>query len=163
MSDVNKIGFANGTVIFKGSLSDLNNYETKQIANCSTIVNSRVCGIIDDGNVFYNCTGNFSREGNAVTNAVDAKVNLGPTTMNTEFVNKGFTPSTGIQDVGECPDPDENPNGYNEWMSQFGDWHPKEGSLLFNPRFKGTYDESITTDLDGNTRNDPPTLGCYEQ
>lgn len=74
-------------------------------------------------------------------------------------MNTGFAPAQGVQDVGACPSPLDDPDGYAEWLSAFGDWHPAADSFLLGA---GTKDEDVTTDADGVTRPDPPSIGAYE-
>ena len=64
-----------------------------------------------------------------------------------------------MQDVGDCPNPITDPNGFSAYIESFGDWHPLSNSFLIG---KGTTDSNITTDLDGVTRPSPPTIGAYE-
>lgn len=64
-----------------------------------------------------------------------------------------------MQDVGDCPSPIDDPDGYAKWLAAFGDWHPAANSFLLGI---GTADSSVTTDADGVTRPDPPSIGAYE-
>lgn len=75
------------------------------------------------------------------------------------FTNTGYYPAQGVQDVGDCPSPIDDPTGYAAYIAAFGDWHPLANSFLIG---KGTADSSVTTDADGVTRPDPPTIGAYE-
>ena len=84
---------------------------------------------------------------------------LGTDNSIARFTNTGFAPAQGVQDVGECPSPVDDPDGYNEWIAAFGDWHPASNSFLLGA---GTADEDVTTDADGVTRPDPPSIGAYE-
>ena len=84
---------------------------------------------------------------------------LGTDNSIARFTNTGFAPAQGVQDVGDCPSPIDDPDGYAEWLAAFGDWHPASNSFLLGA---GTYDSSVTTDLDGTTRPNPPAIGAYE-
>ena len=84
---------------------------------------------------------------------------LGTDNSIARFTNTGFAPAKGVQDVGDCPSPLDDPDGYAEWLSAFGDWHPAADSFLLGA---GTADSSVTTDADGVTRPDPPAIGAYE-
>lgn len=84
---------------------------------------------------------------------------LGADNSIARFTNTGFAPAQGVQDVGDCPNPITDPDGYAAWIASFGDWHPASNSFLLGA---GTYDSSVTTDLDGVTRPDPPAIGAYE-
>ena len=84
---------------------------------------------------------------------------LGTDNSIARFTNTGFAPAKGVQDVGACPSPLDDPDGYAEWLSAFGDWHPAADSFLLGA---GTADSSVTTDADGVTRPDPPAIGAYE-
>jgi hypothetical protein len=84
---------------------------------------------------------------------------LGTDNTIARFTNTGFAPAKGVQDVGDCPSPIDDPTGYSEWLAAFGDWHPAADSFLLGA---GTEDSSVTTDADGVTRPDPPSIGTYE-
>ena len=84
---------------------------------------------------------------------------LGTDNSIARFTNTGFAPAKGVQDVGDCPSPLDDPDGYAEWLSAFGDWHPAADSFLLGA---GTADSSVTTDADGVTRPDPPSIGAFE-
>ena len=84
---------------------------------------------------------------------------LGTDNSIARFTNTGFAPAKGVQDVGACPSPLDDPDGYAEWLSAFGDWHPAADSFLLGA---GTADEDVTTDADGVTRPDPPSIGAFE-
>lgn len=84
---------------------------------------------------------------------------LGTDNSIARFTNTGFAPAQGVQDVGDCPSQIDDPEGYASWISQFGDWHPAANSFLLGI---GTADSSVTTDADGVTRPDPPSIGAYE-
>lgn len=84
---------------------------------------------------------------------------LGTDNSIARFTNTGFAPAKGVQDVGDCPSPIDDPDGYAEWLAAFGDWHPASNSFLLGA---GTADSSVTTDADGVTRPDPPSIGAYE-
>ncbi len=43
--------------------------------------------------------------------------------------------------------------------ADFGDFRPQAGSVLIGA---GVAVQDITEDLDGNERQDPPTIGAYE-
>ena len=89
----------------------------------------------------------------------DLALVLGTDNSIARFTNTGFAPAQGVQDVGNCPSPIDDPDGYAEWLAAFGDWHPAANSFLLGA---GTADSSVTTDADGVTRPDPPSIGAYE-
>lgn len=90
---------------------------------------------------------------------VELALTLGTDNTIARFTNTGFAPAQGVQDVGDCPSPIDDPDGYAEWLAAFGDWHPASNSFLLGA---GTADSSVTTDADGVTRPDPPSIGAYE-
>jgi hypothetical protein len=129
-------------------------------ADYCTIVNS-VADITSGGNnVFWNNNGTCVADGNAQS-AYDSSnvLTLGTNNEITRFVGTGYAPAIGVQDVGECPDPITDNEGYAEYVASFGDWHPQADSFLIG---KGIYKSSFKTDLDGVTRPNPPTIGAYE-
>ena len=99
----------------------------------------------------------FTCAGSAYNNAL--ALTLGTDNSIARFTNTGFAPAQGVQDVGECPNPIDDPTGYNTWLAAFGDWHPAADSFLLGA---GTADENVTTDLDGTIRPNPPSIGAYE-
>lgn len=129
------------------------------INNC-TVVNSNI--EVDEGTstVFWNNNGSIY----GATNAQSAyyfnnKLTLGYDNSIARFVNTGYAPAIGIQDIGECPDPTLDPDGFAEYVASFGDWHPQPDSFLVG---KGVYDSRYTTDLSGVERPNPPAIGAYE-
>lgn len=84
---------------------------------------------------------------------------LGADNSIARFTNTGYYPAQGVQDVGDCPNPISDPTGYAAYLAAFGDWHPLSNSFLVG---RGTADSNVTTDADGVTRPDPPTIGAYE-
>ena len=88
----------------------------------------------------------------------DLALVLGTDNSISRFTNTGFAPAQGVQDVGDCPSPIDDQDGYAEWLTAFGDWHPAANSFLLGA---GTADSSVTTDADGVTRPDPPSIGAY--
>lgn len=85
------------------------------------------------------------------------------------FVNTGFAPAQGFQKLEDCPNPIDDPEGYESWISQFGDWHPAANSFLLgigtaNPYLIGAGIDNSSDDIDadGVTRPDPPSIGAYE-
>ena len=78
------------------------------------------------------------------------------------FTNTGYYPAQGVQDVGECPSPVDDPDGFAAYVEAFGDWHPLSDSLLIGKGKKVTSVYVNNKDLDGVTRPDPPTIGAYE-
>ena len=139
--------------------------------NCAS-VNCRVYGG-GSRNIFYtakNCLSwnnsgtEFADYSNATTCAGSAynaalALTLGTDNSIARFTNTGYYPAQGVQDVGDCPNPITDPTGYAAYLAAFGDWHPLANSFLIG---KGTDDISATTDADGVTRPDPPTIGAYE-
>ena len=87
------------------------------------------------------------------------KLVLGTNNSIARFTNTGYYPAQGVQDVGDCPSPIDDPTGYATYIASFGDWHPAANSFLIG---KGTADSSVTTDLDNVNRPNPPTIGAYE-
>ncbi len=89
----------------------------------------------------------------------DLALTLGYDNTIARFTNTGYYPAQGVQDVGDCPSPVDDPDGFKAYVAAFGDWHPLSNSFLIG---KGTALEDVTTDLDGVTRPAPPTIGTYE-
>ena len=134
--------------------------------NCtseSNIFNARLSPTINclswnnDGTEFSNYTNLTTCAGSTYNSAL--ALTLGTDNSIARFTNTGFAPAKGMQDVGECPSPVDDPDGYAEWLSAFGDWHPAADSFLLGA---GTADEDVTTDADGVTRPDPPSIGAFE-
>jgi hypothetical protein len=75
------------------------------------------------------------------------------------FTSTGYYPAKGVQDLGDCPDPISDEEGYNAYISSFGNWKPQSNSFLVE---KGVKLENVPTDIEGNERPDKPTLGAYE-
>lgn len=125
-----------------------------------TLVNS-VTDITDGiNNVFWNNNGTCVADGNAQSAYNSANVlTLGTSNDITRFVGTGYAPAIGIQDIGECPNPITDNEGFAAYVASFGDWHPQPDSFLVG---KGVYSSSYPTDLDGVARPNPPTLGAYE-
>ena len=141
--------------------------------NCTAVnctANNCIFYISDTSLWFRNCLSwnndgtEFSSYANLTTcagstyNAALA-LTLGMDNSIARFSNTGFAPAKGVQDVGDCPSPIDDPDGYAEWLSAFGDWHPAADSFLLGA---GTADEDVTTDADGVTRPDPPSIGAFE-
>lgn len=124
-----------------------NSYSDRSI-NCISWNNS--CTSEFDGNK-TTCAGSTYNGGFALT--------LGNDNSIARFTNTGYYPAQGVQDVGDCPSPIDDPTGYAAYIAAFGDWHPAANSFLIG---KGTADSNVTTDADGVTRPDPPTIGAYE-
>ena len=132
-----------GGHIFYGSASNI------RLRNCLSWNN--------EGNEFSSSTSLTTCAG-SVYNA-SLTLTLGTDNSIARFTNTGFAPAKGVQDVGDCPSPLDDPDGYAEWLSAFGDWHPAADSFLLGA---GTAYFSVTTDADGVTRPDPPSIGAYE-
>jgi len=122
------------------------------------------------GNAAKNCISwnnhytDFSDYSQAITSAGSTynaalALTLGNDNSIARFTNTGYYPAQGVQDVGDCPSPIDDPTGYAAYIAAFGDWHPAANSFLIG---RGTADSSVTTDADGVTRPDPPTIGAYE-
>ena len=88
-----------------------------------------------------------------------------------KFRNTGFAPAVGVQDLGNCPNPWLDPNGYRQYIAMFGDWHIESDSLLVgrSQYQSGEVDvilvplkEKMQYDLDGKIRPQQQSLGCYE-
>ena len=149
------------------------NSSNLSITNC-TAVNCRgnyIFYITSSNNTVKNCL-SWNNDGteflsyNYITNCAGSTYNaalaltLGTDNSIARFTNTGFAPAQGVQDVGDCPSPIDDPDGYAEWLSAFGDWHPAADSFLLGA---GTKDEDVTTDADGVTRPDPPAIGAFEE
>ena len=127
-------------------------YKTSQsnrIKNCLSWNN--------DGTEFSDYTNLTTCAGSTYNSAL--ALTLGTDNSIARFTNTGFAPAKGVQDVGACPSPIDDPDGYAEWLSAFGDWHPAADSFLLGA---GTALEDVTTDADGVTRPDPPSIGAFE-
>ena len=111
----------------------------------------------NDGSEFSDYTNLITCAGSTYNSAL--ALTLGTDNSIARFTNTGFAPAKGVQDVGDCPSPITDPDGYSEWISAFGDWHPEADSSLIGA---GTAASSITTDAGGVTRPDPPSIGAYE-
>ena len=111
----------------------------------------------NDGTEFANYTNLTTCAGSTYDSVL--ALTLGTDNSKARFTNTGFAPAKGVQDVGACPSPIDDPDGYAEWLSAFGDWHPASNSFLLGA---GTADSIVTTDADGVTRPDPPAIGAYE-
>lgn len=127
----------------------------------TTIVNSIANVSYGKSTVFWNNDGTISAESNAQSAYNESNaLTLGTDNSIARFVNTGYAPAIGVQEIGDCPDPLKDPDGFADYIASFGDWHPQADSFLIG---KGIYDSSYnTTDLDGVTRPDPPTIGAYE-
>lgn len=123
--------------------------ESSSIKNCLSWNNNST--------EFYNYTSLITCAGSVYDAAL--ALTLGTDNTIARFTNTGFAPAKGVQDVGDCPSPIDDPDGYAEWLAAFGDWHPASNSFLLGA---GTADSSVTTDADGVTRPDPPSIGAYE-
>ena len=144
------------------------NESSSGITNC-TAVNCSSKGYIFCGTaencLSWNNDGTEFSSYNQLTSCAGSTYNaalaltLGTDNSIARFTNTGFAPAKGVQDVGDCPSPIDDPDGYAEWLSAFGDWHPAADSFLLGA---GTADSSVTTDADGVTRPDPPAIGAYE-
>lgn len=169
----------NCTASYSGNVADSSAYIFFESKNCTAVncyvyskSNSYKCSIFyksqssinslswnNYGNEFYNygnnglgsCAGSVYNENLALTLGTDNSI--------ARFTNTGYYPAQGVQDVGDCPNPITDPNGFSVYIESFGDWHPLSNSFLIG---KGTTDSNITTDLDGVTRPSPPTIGAYE-
>lgn len=177
-SVINGVGISNSSsgnpssrlVILNSTVGAIDKLTTSLIVNCAlgttssvsgaTIVNSTATVSSGSSCVFWNNNGTIPGETNAQT-VFDSKnaLTLGDDNSIARFVNTGYYPAIGVQDVGECPDPLNDPDGFSAYVSIFGDWHPRSDSFLVG---KGVYDSASSTDLDGVTRPDPPTIGAYE-
>ena len=147
--------------------------------NCTAVNCSLSGGKVNSSAIFYRIAAGFkfqnclswNNDGTEFSHPEDSTTCAGSTynsaltlTLGTDnsiarFTNTGFAPAKGVQDVGACPSPLDDPTGYAEWLSAFGDWHPAADSFLLGA---GTADSSVTTDADGVTRPDPPAIGAYE-
>lgn len=147
---------------------DANAY-TCLFANCDgslyeavgcTVVNSNMSMYRATSSILWNSNGTMDGATNAQS-AYDSgnKLTLGYDNSIARFVNTGYAPAIGIQDIGECPDPTLDPDGFAEYVASFGDWHPQADSFLVG---KGVYNSRYPTDLSGVERPDPPTIGAYE-
>lgn len=138
-----------------------------EYAVCSTFVNSFVSLHGEDitdvsNNIFWNNNGTIIGVANAqsVYSEADAVI-LGTDNSIARFVNTGYFPAIGIQDIGECPDPIKYPEEFSVYVASFGDWHPRSDSILVG-RGAENFLNTPSDDLDGVTRPDPPTIGAYE-
>ena len=130
-------------------------------ADFCTIVNSIMDVPSGRDNVFWNNNGTCVADGNAQSAYNSSNVlTLGTSNDITRFVGTGYAPAIGIQDIGECPDPITDSEGYAEYVASFGDWHPQADSFLVGR----ASDQSVSNfyDLDGGVRPKPATLGAYE-
>lgn len=125
-------------------------FNTRTCKNCLSWNNNCYQEFSNTGAMPY-CAGSVYNSYLAFTLGTDNSI--------ARFTNTGFAPAQGVQDVGDCPSPINDPDGYAEWIAAFGDWHPMSNSFLLGA---GTYDSSVTTDLDGTTRPNPPAIGAYE-
>ena len=139
--------------------SAINNGPVASCIGC-TFVNSIVSVKGGSNTVFWNNNGTINPDGNAQS-AYDAgnTLTLGHDNTISRFVSTGYAPAVGVQDIGECPNPIDDPEGFEDYVSSFGDWHPRNDSFLVG---NGSYRAENLTDLDGVTRADPPSLGAYE-
>jgi hypothetical protein len=103
---------------------------------------------------FFNC-GN-SESGFAWGANDNDKIFIGDDNTLAKFTNTGYN-QQGIVDIGPCPLPYIDPQGFTSYVNSFGDWHPLPDSILV-----GRGGNIGGTDLDGVTRPNPPTIGCYE-
>lgn len=152
------------------SAIEVRNISTSLVVNCTlgtisavegtTIVNSIAEVSTALSTVFWNNNGTIPAAGNAQTAYdVDNVLTLGADNTIARFVNTGYSPAIGIQDVGKCPDPVKAPDDFSDYIASFGDWHPLSDSYLIG---KGKFNNNFKSDLDSVTRPDPPTIGCYE-
>ena len=111
----------------------------------------------NEGTEFFDYTELITCAGSIYNSAL--ALTLGTDNTIARFTNTGFAPAKGVQDVGDCPSPIDDPTGYAEWLSAFGDWHPAADSFLLGA---GDADTGVKTDADGVTRPDPPAIGAYE-
>ena len=111
--------------------------------------------------IYWNCSGTIAPyKTNAQTeHCVDNLLTLDADNSIARFINTGFWPAQGIQDVGLPPYPNTDPQGFQNWIDQFGDFRPASNSFL-----KGLtpLDSNVPTDIDGTTRLSPTTPGAYE-
>ena len=122
-------------------------------------------GYLLKNNLSWNNTGTEFSSYSSLTTCAGSTYNaalaltLGTDNSIARFTNTGYYPAQGVQDVGDCPNPITDPDGYAAYLAAFGDWHPLSNSFLVG---RGTADSNVTTDADGVTRPDPPTIGAYE-
>lgn len=96
----------------------------------------------------YSASSDYTSEG----------ITLGNDNLLAKFTDTGYYPARGVQSLGGCPCPFDDPDGYAAYVASFGDWHPLPDSVLV-----GRGKSIGGTDLDGVTRPDYyPTIGCYE-
>lgn len=107
--------------------------------------------------LIFNCN-NVSENNIAVTD-FSHDVSLGSDNSLTKFSNTGYYPQMGLVDVGYRPSIVDDPQGFTDYVNAFGNWRPLASSVLAG---KGYDMSTLTTDLDGVTRPDPPTIGAYE-
>lgn len=77
-----------------------------------------------------------------------------------KFKNIGYFPTSGVVDIGPCPSPIEDMQGFVNYVNSFGDWRPTTGSVLAYRGGVGSLYPTI--DIMGITRPDKPTIGAYE-
>ena len=147
--------------------SDVSSYLFPLIGSHCAVVNSSIVGETlyyqGSNNVSWNndCVKEYSGSttcaGSVYTD--DLALTLGYDNTIARFTNTGYYPAQGVQDVGDCPSPVDDPDGFKSYVAAFGDWHPLSNSFLIG---KGTALDDVSTDLDGVTRPVPPTIGAYE-
>ena len=136
----------------------------------STIVNSKSTVKSGEYNVYWNNEGSVDPKLNAQWEYDENNlVNLQPSISDgswesknslSRFTSLGYAASElGNQDLGKCPDPISDEEGFNNYVNSFGDWHPQVGSALIG---KGVKIEEVQTDIEGTERPETPTLGAYE-
>lgn len=126
----------------------------------STVVNSDTSLQSGSYNVFWNNNGTAPAANNAQSAyASDNILTLGSNNDIARFEKTGYYPAIGPQDTGKCPDPLNDPEGYNAYVTSFGDWHPKNNSFLIG---KGVKLEQVADDIEGKERSETPALGAYE-
>ena len=127
----------------------------------STIVNSNTEVKFGNYNVYWNNEGTISSPSTNAQSAYNESnlLTLGYDNSIARFTSTGYYPAIGVQDLGNCPNPITDPEGYNAYVSSFGNWVPQSNTFL---KGKGIKDEDIPNDLNGNPRPDSPTLGAYE-
>lgn len=127
--------------------------------NSITCVNSDTTGSSPDytNSVSWNSGVVFNSNTCASSDYSSNGIVLGNDNLITKFTNTGYYPARGVQDLGGCPCPFDDPDGYEAYVASFGDWHPLSDSVLV-----GRGGNVGGTDLDSVTRPDPATIGCYE-
>ena len=129
------------------------------VVNCSTAV--LIEGYADNS-VFWNNASQYYGPISSCAGPVygtGISVVLGYDNSIAKFINTGYYPACGVQDVSDCPSPIDDPTSYSNYIASFGDWRPQATSFLIG---QGIYNSSVTTDINGVTRPDPPTMGAYE-